>query len=173
MTKDTVKSRAPACLDSCHRGCSCVTPPFLIPNSLGISISTFRAKEQRSMSYDKGPITFRMKGIFSFSTNDRRAWNILPFPKSPTQGEGLFILHIHYRHIHSSVLSITFQSTTSNGVDLTYFPIVRDIPLTPNCIPQLAPQTQSQIPNSPFQIRSRRESTATPMFGTLCGEVIT
>lgn len=67
--------------------------PFLIPNSLGIS--AFRAKAQRSISYDKGPVTVRMKGIFAFSTNDRRAWNILPFLKSPTQGDGRAIYPAH------------------------------------------------------------------------------
>lgn len=96
-----------------------------------------------------------MKDIFAFSTNDRRAWNIFPFLKKVQRRVmvELFILHIHYRHIHSSVLSITLPSTTSNGVDLTYFPMSELFQLIPNCIPQL-PQTQSQIPNSPFQIDS-------------------
>lgn len=52
--------------------------PFLIPNPTGDK--AFRAKGQRQTSYNK--VVFRMKPIFAFSS-DRRAWNILPFFKTP------------------------------------------------------------------------------------------
>lgn len=147
--------------------------PFLIPNTLGIS--TFRAKEQRSMSYDKGPVTLRMNGIFAFSTNNRRAWNILPFLKSPTQGDGrvfysctsttgIYILRSYLllsKVQHSTVLtSLIFRCQRYSTNSKLYSPTA-------------PPPTQSQIPHSKFPIPNRPESTATPMFGTLCGEVIT
>lgn len=93
------------CLDSHHHGCSCVTPhssSFLIPWVL----ACFRAKELRSTFHDKGPVTFGIKRIFAFLTTMIVVHGISS-RSSKVQRRmmvGSFILHIHYRHIHSSAL---------------------------------------------------------------------
>ena len=145
MVKNTVKSRAPTCLDSRHRGCSCVTPHSSFPIPWVFVLSEQKHKDQ---SYDKGPVTFRMKGIFAFSTYDRRAWNILPFLKSPTQGDGRAIYPAHPLPAYTFFgLIYYFPKYNIQRCWPHLFSDVRDIPLTPNCIPPTAPK-----PNLRFQI---------------------
>jgi hypothetical protein len=155
----TVKSRAPTCLDSRHRGCLCVTP---IPHSqFHGAIRAFRAKGQRQTSYDKGPVLFRMKPIFAFS-NDRRAWNSSRSSNSKGLGRtslpctsttGIYNIHsflsllytlkrVTYRILTSFILRCQIYSTNSK----LYSPT----------------QTQTQIPNPDSKYP---EPTATPYTG--------
>lgn len=122
IAKNMVKSRAPTCLDSRHRGCSCVTPhsPFPIPWVLALSEQ--KHKDQYPMTKVPSPFGWKAYLLFPLMI----VVHGISYRSSKVQRRvmvGPFILQIHYRHIHSSVLSITFQSTTSNGVDLTYFPM--------------------------------------------------
>lgn len=173
MAKDTVKSRAPMCLDSRHCGCSCVTHHSSFPIPWVLALSEQKNRDQCPMTkvpspsgwmaYLLFPLIIVVHGISYRSSKVQRRVMVGSFiPAHPLPAYTFFGL-IYY-----------FPKYNIQRCWPHLFSDVRDIPLTPNCIPQLPPpQTQSQIPHSKFPIPNRPESTATPMFGTLCGEVIT
>lgn len=76
----------------------------------------------------------------------------LTVPQSPTQGVGRAFYPAHPLPAYTFLGPIYYPPKYNIQRCWPHlFSDIRDIPLTPNCITQL-PQTQSRIPNSPFQI---------------------